>query len=124
MGSGWLGCRPGACDRELNAKSTQRSQQFSIFWSRPPVNEKLRGEAVKNPRLSLRFFRAVRGEPFFPLSDLCVQIPPPHALCRGHDTRWSFTSPHACMNAYIVVGLTKRNPRDFSALLRAFDCAV
>ena len=40
---------------------------------------------------------------------------------RKQPTTWSSTSPAACMNAYIVVGPTKRKPRRFRSLLSAVD---
>ena len=53
---------------------------------------------------------------------------PPRAVVarqrRKQPATWSSTSPAACMNAYIVVGPTKRNPRRFRSLLSAVASSV
>ena len=43
------------------------------------------------------------------------------AFQRKQSTVWSLTMPTACINAYIVVGPTKRKPRFFMSLLIATE---
>ncbi len=42
----------------------------------------------------------------------------------SHPGTWSFTSPMACINAYMVVGPTKRKPRRRRSRLRASEAGV
>ena len=42
----------------------------------------------------------------------------------AHPSRWSLTSPIACMNAYTVVGPTNRHPRRLSSRASAVDSGV
>jgi|GEM_PF-5090811 len=41
-----------------------------------------------------------------------------------HPSKWSFTNPMACMNAYAVVGPTNDHPRRLSSLLSAVEVGV
>ena len=45
-------------------------------------------------------------------------------LLVSQSSAWSFTMPIDCMNAYAVVGPTKRNPRCLSALDMAREAGV
>src|SRR6185437_9298711 len=43
---------------------------------------------------------------------------------RKHPWTWSLTTPTFCMNAYTLVGPTKRYPCDFNCLEKASACGV
>ena len=44
--------------------------------------------------------------------------------CRKQSVVWSLTIPTACMNAQVIVGPTKLNPRSFKSLLIISDFSV
>src|SRR2546422_2503567 len=46
------------------------------------------------------------------------------SVARKHPWMWSLTTPTFCMNAYTLVGPTKRYPCDFNCFANASACGV
>src|ERR1700686_2488837 len=65
-----------------------------------------------------------------PGTDRGVRLPPtlvgvdPSPVARKHPWMWSLTTPTFCMNAYTLVGPTKRYPCDFNCFANAWAPAV